>query len=344
MRAKRFPLSTVAVMITLVTACDNVDFGGVRVELQAPVHAPAAVDSDTLGTAQEDTERPPDPVELSPLLYLVQQTDASRATILPIAQMTGDGYEAVPGPEEIPDLVDRFAIGRWEPEAEFSLFAQGTRIGTFIADGTTEMDHSMCQARPRGQGYIEVQPEAAGLRRFLALPQPAGAPRDPWVSIPRFEEDATLRDASLNLAQRLIPQLGVLWPPSIPEVRRDLQPFRLGRDGPSALAVSYVYGDRLITGAPNPRAYSLFILAEEGDTRYEPMVTWYQRASSGKAYPRFVGAEDVRGVGSPDAVLEVFGQSDRWLAVLGKEDDDWSLLYRDECGEPAARGAIRTFR
>jgi hypothetical protein len=344
MRAKRFPLLTIAVMITVVPACDNVAFGGVQVELQAPVRTSTTLDPDTTSAAQREREQPPEPIELTPLLYLVQQTDGSRATILPIAQVTPDGYEPVPGPEEIPDLVDRFAVGRWEAGTELSLFAQGSRIGTFVADGTTEIDNSTCQARPRGQGYIEVRPDAAVLRQFLAIREPTPASREGWVAVPRFGEDATLRDASLNLAQRLIPQLGVLWPPSIPEIRRDLQPFRLGEDGPSGLAVSYVFGDRLRTGTPNPRAYSLFILAGEGETRYEPIVTWYQRAPSGKAFPRFVGAHDARGVGSPDVVLEVFGEADRWLAVLGAEDDEWSILYRDACGEPAARGAIRTYR
>lgn len=342
MRAKRFPLSMVAVMITAVTACDNVAFEGVRVELRAPVRTTPETVADTAVAAA--VEAPLAPVELAPLLYLVQRTDGSRATILPIAQVTSNGYQPLPDPEEIPDLVERFAIDRWEAGTELSLFAQGVRLGTFIADGTTETDTSTCRIRPRGGGYLEVRPDAAGLERFLALADAGLEPRKPWASIARFEQDAALRDASLNLAQRLIPQLGVLWPPSIPEVRRDLQPFRLGEDGPSGLAVSFVFGDRLITGTPNPRAYSLFVLAREGETRYEPMLTWYQPAAAGKAYPRFIGAHDVRGVGSPDAVLEVFGERDVWLAVIGTRDEEWSVLYRDGCGEAAARGAIRTFR
>ena len=99
----------------------------------------------------------------------------------------------------------------------------------------------------------------------------------------------------------------------------------------------------MAVGVTNPRAYSLFVLAAAGESRFEPLMTWVQRAPDGKAYPRFVGAHPLRDTGTADAVLEVFGETDRWFTVLGVEDEEWSVLYVDECGERPAGNGIRTF-
>ena len=343
MYPKRFPQIVFLVIITGLTACDNVAFGGIQVELRPPEAVPGTPEADP--PFEEEVLAPESllPVELDPLLYVVRRSGGSRVTILPIAQLSEDGYRPLPDPEETPDLMDRFHIDRWDQGTEFFLLAQGSRVGTLVAEGTTAADNSTCQIRPRGAGYVEIRPEASESEWFLAIRAPASASRESWVAVPPLSQDARLRAASLNLAQRMIPVLGVLWPPSIPEVRRDLQPFSLGLADGSALAVSFVYGDRLSVGNSTARAYSLFMLAAESGDRYEPIVTWHQRATAGKAFPRFVGAHDVREVGTPDAVLEVFGETDRWFTVLGAEDEDWSILYLDACGEPASRGAIRTF-
>lgn len=343
MHAKRFPQLASLVIITGVTACDNVAFGGIQIELRPPEEAPGGPVVEGLAEGEAVVPEPLLPVELDPLLYVVERADGSRATILPIAQLSEDGYRPLPDTDEIPDLMERFALDRWERGTEFSLLAHGSRVGTLISEGTTVSDSSRCLVRPRGSGYVEVRPEAAGQGWFLAVRAPEATLREPWVAVPSLTQDAGLRAASLNLAQRMIPILGVLWPTSIPEVRRDLQPFSLEKADGSALAVSYVYGDRLSVGRSNPRAYSLFILAAEGETRYESILTWYQRAAAGKAFPRFLGAHDARSVGTPDAVLEVYGEMDRWFTILGAVDEDWSVLYLDACGEPASRGAIRNY-
>ena len=343
MRPKRFLRLALLVIITGAAACDNVAFGGIQIELRPPDRAPSSPNADSISEGAEAEPEPLLPIELEPLLYLVERMDSGRASIVPIAQISGDGYSPLPDSAEFPDLIERFALARWEQGTEFSLLLHGSRVGTLISEGTTVADNSTCQERPRGRGYLEVRPETAELDRFLAVRAPESVGREPWFAVAPVGADANLRAASLNLAQRMIPALGVPWPTSIPAVRRDLQPFSLERGDGSALAVSYVFGDQLSVGQPNPRAYSLFMLAAEGETRYEPILTWYQRATAGKAFPRFVGAHDARGMGSPDAVLEVYGETDRWFAILGASGQDWSTLYSDPCGEPASRGAIRSF-
>jgi hypothetical protein len=344
MYAKRFARPGLAVIITALPACDNVSFGGIQLELRPPeAIEDGSVAANPVPDQAGEEEPTLEPVDLGDLIYVVERGEGSAATILPVARVGSDGYEPVPDPEEIPDLVERFALGRWEAGVELPLVAHGRRVGTFVSDGTTVEDDSTCQIRPRGAGHVELAPEAAVLDRLLATPERSSPIREPWIPLARFEEDDDLRAGSLNIAQRLIPTLGVLWPPSIPEVRRDLQPFAPTPGDASGFAASYVFGDRLAVGGTNPRAYSLFVLAAAGESRYEPLMSWVQLAPDGKAYPRFVGAHPLRDSIVSDVVLEVFGETDRWFTVLGVEDEEWSVLYLDECGEPPARNGIRTF-
>ena len=166
MRPRRFQHLMWLVMITGVAACDNVAFRGIQVELRHPEQSsitPAEKVGDTVG----DEEEPLYPVDLNPLLYVVQRIGASRATILPVAQHSEGEYHALPDTGAIPGPMERFSLGRWEEGAEFALLAHGSPVGTLVADGTTVTDNSTCQARPLGSGYVEVRPETAESEWFL---------------------------------------------------------------------------------------------------------------------------------------------------------------------------------
>lgn len=350
MRAKRFPHLAVLVILIAISACDNVSFEGVQLEIRPATAPPGAPSPDTATEVVE--ESPLLPVELGPLVYLVEQTDGSAATILPVAELWEEGYRPIPDSEEIPDLIERFALGRWEEGMEFSLLGHGGRVGTFIASGWTESDNSTCRMRPRGSGIVEVSPGAAGTRQFLALPEGnartnANSPERVRALAPRSHgTTAEIAAAALNVAQRLIPALDIPWPASIPGVREDLQAFGFNAESgiQSAIAASHVFGGRLGTGTPSPNGYSFFFLAVEDEDRYEPVVSWYQRAESGKAAARLLGTHDLRGTASPDALLEVFGVSERWLTILGPDEDgEWTTQYQDACGEDPARGAIQSY-
>ncbi|MSR22505.1 MAG: hypothetical protein EXR92_03010 [Gemmatimonadetes bacterium] len=337
MREKGFRFLVGLVIITAATGCDNVAFGGIQVELRAPPPPPGSA---PVEGALDLTA----PLDLGSILYLVERFEDSQASIVPVAVLADRGYRALPDSSQLPGLLDRFPLGRWEPGTEFTLFAQGVRAGTFITDGTSEVDASTCQARPRAVGRIELRPEAVSQQRFLAL-TPVDVPSSSGPLTPGLIEDAPLRAAATGLAQRLIPEMGVQWPPSIPAIRRDLQPIVLESGGAAGLAVSFVYGDGLVVGPPTRRlAYSLFILAEATPARYEPVFAWYQRYDSrGKAFPRFLAAHDAHGIGAPDALLEVFGESARWLAIVGPQEGQWRVLFQDGCGVPASADGLRTF-
>lgn len=338
MRTKGFALLPISVMIIALPGCDNVAWGGIDVEFKRPAAAVAADPA----PPPEDEEDALAPLEVGPVLYLVERGPGSEATLLPVAELRADGYVALPDPSEIPNLVERFGLDRWEAGTEFVLFHQGVRAGTLVADGSAAPDSATCQVRPRAEGRVELLPEAREARTLLAL-RKADLP-GPVASgdYPGLVDDFQIRSGTLEVARSLIPQVEAPWPPSVLEIRRHHQPFPFD-EGTLGIAASFVYGDELSVGPAAPLAYGLFYLARREEGTFRPVVSWYQRVrDSGKAFPRFLEAYDVRGVGQPDVLLEVFGEDDRWLAVLGRRGDAWEILYRDPCGAPPSPEALRT--
>lgn len=346
MRDKGFSTFLTLVIITALVGCDNVAFGGIQVSLRPPsTPEDAGPDEGDM----EPEEPAIEPLDLGPLLYFVQRLEGSTAVLVPVAALAEGAYEGLPDPAESPEVAERFPVARYEPGAEFTLYAQGVRAGTFVSDGTVELDTSMCLARSNAHGRIEILPEAAAQQRYLAVAHAdaLGSSTLRATALGEYQarvEDSPLRAAASQLAQRLIQEMDIPVPPSIPDTRRDLQPLTLATGGARALGASFVYGDGLVVGPSTPLAYSLFFLAEEREARYEPVFAWYHRFDAGgKAFPRLLGAHDLMGVGAPDALFEVFGETSRWMAVLGERNGAYRLLYQDACGVPLSDGGVRTF-
>jgi hypothetical protein len=335
---KGFPRLTALVMIIAITGCDNVEWAGVDLELRPP----PARETVPVAEAVEPGEPVLEPLELGTLIYAVERTGPSAASILPVAEVAGSEYRPLPDPEEIEHFVARFPLNRWGEGVELVLFAQGVRVGTLTLQGPVEEDRGTCLLRPRGQGSLELHPGAAGLDRFLALrKEDLPGPLVPQ-EYPGLQDNFQLRAGTLDVARILIPRVQAPWPPSIPEIRRHYAPFPLP-DGQTGLAASFVYAGELEVGEAPPLAYSLFYLAREEAGTFRPALSWYQRVrEGGKAFPRFLASHDVRDTGAPDVLLQTFGEEDTWFTVLGMRDGTWGVIYQDPCGLPVPAGAIRT--
>ena len=321
------------VMLTATAGCDNVAWGGSEVRLQPPPPAPGT----EVEEAEEEEEETLEPVALGPLVYLVERTGSGGdAVILPVAERRGAVLAPLPDPAETPDLVERFPLGRWEAGTEFVVFDQGLPAGRFISRGTSEADDRFCLARARGDGVLQLRPEALPRERFLALrSDEVDRILAPQVPLPRFEVTDAIRNASLDAARSIIPRRQIPWPPTVLGIRRRIDIFG-HPDGSRGLAASFVFGDDLVVGRPERLGYSLFLVAREEEGTFTPVFSWYRRADAGpKAFPGFLAAHDLRREGEMDLLLELFGEEDRWLAILGREGTDpTGIVYQDPCGVP----------
>ncbi len=347
MRFKGFSLVTLCVILTALPGCDNVEWGGLEMELRPPEPPPSAlVEVEAEGDAEE---RPLEPLALGPLVYLAERS-GDEARMIPVAEWRDGAYHALPDEEDTPDLVERFPLDRWDDGTEFVLLHRGFRAGTLIADGSVERDEATCLVRPAGMGRVELRGAATNATRFVAVRKadidagllPGWALRsgtfpDPIAATP-------LREAALSVGRYLIPRAEIPWPPSIPDILDDQR--QIGDvAGFPALATTFVFGDAPEVGRAMQSAYAFLALARDDGDGWSPFWLWYQSVSDSKAVPRVLASGPVIDERAPELILEIFGAETRGLAILGArgEDADWSLQYRDACAPAPASGAARAW-
>ncbi|MGW8265205.1 MAG: hypothetical protein ACWGSQ_02490 [Longimicrobiales bacterium] len=329
----RIPLWLLAVGIVIVASgCDNVSWGGVEFSLESPGADTAVAQQDTA-----ELEAPPDTlVSLGPLLYAGTRT-GNRVRVVPVAEITQAGLQPLPGGQEGMEANDQILQGRFRPGTELILFSQGVRVGVLVLDQGGIVADTYCQARPEAAGQLLLSPDAAAAERFLALESPRGS-RHPFEPYQELASTYDQRVASLNLGAEAIPLVGATWPPSLLEIRQDLQILDLQGGDPAVLA-TFVHRDRLQVGPAPEEAYALMILGEPRGVGFELAYTWYRPVGGeGKGVPRYFSRMDWDGDGHEEILLEVLGADTRWFAALDRGLDGWQTIYQDPCGTPGAQG------
>lgn len=326
----------IGVILTVASACDNVGWGGVDYTL-VPPSTPAG--SDAPADAPPPGDSTPQPLELERLLFLVERA-GGEARMMPVAQLGSDGLRPLPASMAGEGFPARLAQERMSPHSRFTLFHWGERVGTFTAGEEWNLDSSLCLPRPRRSGRVEILPEAGDAQRFLALEEGTDG------SLGRVHPSASTYDqrlGSLNVATSLIARLEAPWPPSVLEIRRDLQivPIRDSSEDWLGLSGTFVYGDGLSTDAPGPNAYTLFYLASPQGDGFQARYAWYHRSRAGsKAVPRTLSWISIPDSEREEWVLEVFGDGTRWLASISRSGEEWVPGFSDLCAQvPTGRNA-----
>jgi len=330
-------LAAIAVIVTTASGCDNVVWEGVEVRLEAPDPPPGSLEADS--TVVVEPGLPPLPE--GPVVYLVRR-DGSSASAFALASREGGRMVALPAEEDHPGFTEHFVRSLLPPEQELILFADGARVGTFVAGDTFSSDRSYCAARPRVDGVLELVPGAADPGFYMAVPaaEASGIPRGRWAPP---ESTAEIRTASLNLAGELMNRFRSPWPQSpVATLRRDLTtitppaPVDLEAEAPLPhFATTFVHEDGLRVGETGRNAWSLFYVARYDGTSYHPTLVHYRLFErDGKATPRLVAWSDLTGDGQEEMVLEVLGTRNRWLALAGYQDGEWQFLMEDACEAP----------
>ncbi len=264
--------------------------------------------------------------------------DSIGFALVPVGEIVGDSLRPLPDEQTAPGYRDAFAREMMAPGSRFTLFAAGSRVGTFTA-GAVDTDDSFCVPRPRARGVGELVPAAAEATRFLALPEYFTTK----IGYQRYQPLAhTLaqRVAGIDLAAAVIPQVGAIWPPSMVGARADIIAFGLD-DDQAAVSTTFVFRDRARVQPAMPDSYSLYLLAAPRQEGYGTALAWYREAAiDGKGIPIHFEHLDWDGDGRTEVLLEVLGERARWNAVVQIEGDEWRRTFEDPCGAaaPAAEG------
>ncbi len=286
----------------------------------------AETDADSIAV----DEVPPPPLPEGPVLFAGTRVGETMR-LVPLFEFRGDSLLSLTREEDAPGYNEHFRETLLSPGSEFTVFADGVRVGTLVSDSTS-IGGEWCRPRPMVSGTPELIPSAAGATRFLALSR-GDAPASAHAAGAFPAVGPEHRQASLRLAQTAIMRQSALWPDDLAQARADLAVTRLRPEAPPTVLATFMFRDRLAVEDPGtPVAYGLLVVGDQRDGNYLLDHTWYRRiGDDGKAAPRFVQQFDWDADGNPEVLLEVMGTEARWPAVLEWADDEWSVVYEEGC-------------
>ncbi|HEX7120537.1 MAG TPA: hypothetical protein VF212_17225 [Longimicrobiales bacterium] len=312
-----------ALIVTVATGCDNVDWGGADIAIVPPPPGAAAGDGDA-GPAEE---RLPE----GPIVYYVAP-GAGEATLIPIAEIGRDTLLPI-GPRVDPQLyAHRFIATHLRTGTEFALFRGGARVGTFVLTQAGLPPEGVCPRVPHGRGVLELMAGADTIPEFLALAK-SHAPPDAAHGITGAPQpDRRMQILGPILAERLLRARDAPLPGNWSRAEAQLKPFPMAGAEDPAFAATFLVDDTLGTGYDN-EGYSLFLIAEPRpeigyDTAYADF-TPYER--EGKAAPRVVDFLDWDRDGQTELLLEVYGIDRSWFETVSSAGGRWRKLVSTRC-------------
>lgn len=322
---------TVLGILIATLGCDNVAWGGTELSLQPPPSKRDTLES-SAGSSVDSAN--PDSVTVveGPVLFMGRR-DGNTVSLVPVGEIRGRGLRALPTEEESPGFMERFTRKHLAPGTDFTLFAEGVRVGTMVAS-TTGVTDGFCAVRPTVSGRLELVQEAADAERFLALARSNGDAR-PYAPYRKLNHNRDQRVMSLNLMGGIVRRVGATLPPSFLEIRRDIQVFDLTEGSPPAIVATFVYRDGLDVGPTTPGAYSVFLMGTDDGAGYSTAYMAYRQYDvRGKGTPRLFDRLDWDGDGQAEILLEVAGEESMSLAAIHRRDGEWMELFHDVCGGP----------
>lgn len=325
---RRFPTGLVLLLTSLIltafSACDNVQWGGMDVQIVPPPPAAGTVRLEPDAQAFAELGMPSGTV----LFHLVREAEEIR--LIPVAEVVGAEVRTLRRPAGVsPEAYEnRFREAVFPAGAQFDVFRRGARVGTFLAQRPGPV--TRC-GLPTAAGNLTTVAAAADAREFLAFrrglaPDPRGEYGPPQIT-------GSIRAYASIVAERLILQAGLPRPRSWAGAQRDLQAIEIMPGGNPEMATTYLVGDALQVGTADPNGYSVFYIADYESRRgYTPI---YQEvrsyAQAGKAAPRLVDHLDWDGRDGEEILLQVFGQDQSWYSALSQNQrGQWTKIWEAE--------------
>jgi hypothetical protein len=321
------PVSTawrlaVPLMVIGLGGCDNVEWGGIDLAIQAPPPRTGPVTADVAVG-----ERLP----AGPLLYYVHR-DTAGATVIPVGEIIDERLEPIrPGDDPVA-FGDRFISAYLRQGAELTLFRRGRRAGTLIVDSAAVPTGPACQPLPRATGAIEISDAADTVSEFLAMAR-TQAPDGRMLPGGSLEPERRMQVVGNILAERVLRSRGAQLP-NWSRARRQLQPFPVSETRDLGFTATFLVDDELRVGNDD-QGYSLFVVyTPQAQTGYDTtFVDYVSYTAAGKAAPRVIDFLDWDRDGSVELLLEVYGTRNSWFEAVGPVDGEWRRVFRHRCDE-----------
>jgi hypothetical protein len=324
-------------MLVLLPACDNVSWGGTDVAV-VPPPPKASAPSDSLNAEGGIDERMPS----GPVLYHVLR-DSTTAMMVPVAEVSGDSLLAVRAQGDAGSYGARFIAEQMRQGAEFALFSDGVRRGTFVVQAAEVPESpNPCLRRPTARGSLELGANAAGITEFIAIAKPH-APQVPRRIDEQLQVTRTMQVVGPILAERMIRARSAPLPGNWQRAMAQVTPFPAANQQDAAFATTFVVGDTLGPGLDSD-GYSLFYVGVPALASFDTVyVDFRDYATTGKQAPRVVDFLDWNRDDQVDLLLQTFGVNDAWYEAVSRgADGTWRRVFRDRCEMTAAPVADTT--
>ena len=312
----------------LLGACDNVNWGGADVAIVPPPPKASGVP-----VSGEDLQ---EALPEGPILFYVVPNEGGRGTMMPVGQIVADSMLPLRANKDIQLYANRFIAAHMRRGAEFALYRNGARMGTFVVQSATPPGANACPALPTAQGALELSSGAETISEFLAIAKPHAPEIRRQLEFPT-EPTRSMQVIAPILAERMIRARQAELPSNWGRAMAQLRPFPIAGQRDPGFATTFLVGDNLGVDGDN-LGYSLFFIGAPGaqfgyDTVF---VKFTNYPNDGKAAPRLVDILDWNRDGQVDLLLQVYGISDTWFEAVGRnQNGDWRRMFRDRCDKPA---------
>ncbi len=330
-RASRYARAAALMIVALLPACDNVSWGGADIAIVPPPPQATAA-PDTLSPDAPVNERMP----TGPVLFHVLR-DSLSARMVPVAEVSGDSLLPVRAQGDPGAYGRRFIAEQMRQGAEFALFTDGVRAGTFVVSSAEVPDSpDPCMQRPTATGSLELSAGTAAIREFIAIAKPH-APTVARRIDQQLTVSRTMQVVGPILAERMIRARGAQLPGNWQRAMEQVTPFPAANQQSAAFATTFLVGDTLGPGLDN-EGYSLFFVAIPSLASFDTVYVDYRDyTQTGKQAPRVIDYLDWNRDDQVDLLMEVFGVSDRWFEAVSRgSDGKWRRALRDRCERTAA--------
>ena len=327
--AARAARAAALLILTALSACDNVEWGGASVQVITPP------------PPSPDDQPGPDPAALAGLglptgrviFHAIRRPDGT-AQLIPVAELGADSMRTLRRPAGVaPEAYEqRFRESVMDVNSTFVLFRRGAEVGTLTVQAPGAA--TACGV-PTMVGQVNTVAAAAAEQEFIAFrrglaPDVSGEFAPPQV-------DGTIRRYASLIAERLVLQNGLQRPRSWPAAQRDLQAVDAIRGGYPEMATTYLVGDNLGVGPANEDGWAVFYVGSfEPRAGYTPFYSDVRAyARTGKAAPRLVDALDWNGQGGAELLVQVYGTREAWYEAVSGDGGSWQRVWEGaRCIEP----------
>lgn len=315
--------AAIFLILTLQSACDNVNWGGADVTIVPP--PPKAAGPPPTGVEPGVERLPEGPI----LFYVVPGANGGEMT--PVGEISGDSLKPLRAQSDPTAYAERFIAEQMRQGSEFVLFSRGVRVGTLVVSSASATTGNGCAVEPRATGALELSSSAEGITRFLALSK-LTAPAVPRRNDITLAPTRTMQVLAPILAEKMMRARRAGLPGNWQRAMWQLMPFPVPTGQDAAFATTFLVGDTLGPGLDD-LGHSTFYVGIPSQLTYDTVyVDFHNYAVTGKYAPQVIDYLDWDRDDYPELLLRVYGISDSWLEAVGRgQNGQWGRIYSSRC-------------